>query len=473
MKKYIKKKNSMTLAVSIKKQCYYVIVRHPPTIHSIVTRQQIYHRIIDYYPWVSRGRYNIPIQHLIDQRFKKYHHDDDDHHQSSPSSSPTSTSNLVIKHSITNVNNQLDHDPLVSIIVPVYNHLEYLSTTIQSIANQTFKDYEVIIIDDGSTEWNSFQKINTIFNQFSNHLNLTILFQDNYGLSTSRNNGIQMSRGKWIFPLDGDDMIHPKTLESFIQKISSDSSNDHSLSTTMIISDLEGFIQTGINTFEPLLNWKIPLFSTSKLLTKNLFHCSAMFPKQWWTDMGGYSNALWFGWEDWDFWLRADHHLRGGINPLVIHKDYFKYRIKPGMHSFCKDNFKLCFAMFQTLHSNYYTLNEIIKAHRIIGSRYSIIQQPIINRLKVFPNEYILHLWNGLAYEYSSTDRKNITSIAKKSFQLSIKNNIKNDWQPIVLNVMCDRGTESFLESKRDLFDVFKQYPTLKDSLVQVYGNIF
>lgn len=99
--------------------------------------------------------------------------------------------------------------PLISIIVPVYNLEVYIENCIQSILNQTFKDFELIIVDDGSEDAtfkickelaNSDQRISCI--KF-NHV----------GVSSARNEGIKLAKGKFIAFIDGDDMIHPNYLK--------------------------------------------------------------------------------------------------------------------------------------------------------------------------------------------------------------------------------------------------------------------
>ena len=97
----------------------------------------------------------------------------------------------------------------LSIIVPVYNVVDYLEECIASICNQSFKDFEVILVDDGSTDG-------------SGHLcdilaetrtNFQVIHSDNQGLAKARNLGIDYSRGEYLGFVDSDDAIHPKMYE--------------------------------------------------------------------------------------------------------------------------------------------------------------------------------------------------------------------------------------------------------------------
>lgn len=96
----------------------------------------------------------------------------------------------------------------VSVIIPVYNAEKYIKKTIQSVLDQTYKDYEIIVVDDGSTD--SSEKI---LSQFKN---IRYFYQENSGVSASRNKAIEESRGRYIALLDQDDIWYPQRLEKQI-----------------------------------------------------------------------------------------------------------------------------------------------------------------------------------------------------------------------------------------------------------------
>lgn len=95
-----------------------------------------------------------------------------------------------------------------SIIVPVYNVENYVDKCIKSILNQTYKNYEVIIINDGSTD-NSLN----IINKYKNNKKIKIITQKNKGLSNARNNGMKIATGDYLLFIDSDDYIEDKLLE--------------------------------------------------------------------------------------------------------------------------------------------------------------------------------------------------------------------------------------------------------------------
>lgn len=109
----------------------------------------------------------------------------------------------------------------ISIIVPVYNVQDYLEFCIESILNQTFKNFELILVDDGSTDLSG--KICDIYKEKDNRIK--VIHKPNGGQSSARNAGIDVATGKYIGFVDSDDSIHPKMYEvlyNLIKKYKSD-----------------------------------------------------------------------------------------------------------------------------------------------------------------------------------------------------------------------------------------------------------
>lgn len=98
---------------------------------------------------------------------------------------------------------------VVSIIMPVYNAGKYLSTTLESVKNQTFQDYELIVVNDGSTD----DSLEILYENKKKIPQLRIINQENSGVSATRNKGIQEAKGAYICFLDADDYLHPQFLE--------------------------------------------------------------------------------------------------------------------------------------------------------------------------------------------------------------------------------------------------------------------
>lgn len=99
--------------------------------------------------------------------------------------------------------------PLISVVMCVRDGLEYLSTAVESIQNQTVNDFEFIIIDDGSTD-GSTQLLATYA---KNDRRIRLIFQSNCGLTRSLNKGMNLANGAYIARMDADDIAHPSRFE--------------------------------------------------------------------------------------------------------------------------------------------------------------------------------------------------------------------------------------------------------------------
>lgn len=98
---------------------------------------------------------------------------------------------------------------MISVIVPVYNVEPYLETALDSILNSTYQDFEIILVDDGSTD-----KSGLICDQYMERDNrIRVIHQANSGASAARNTALDIAKGDFISFVDGDDIIHPMMLE--------------------------------------------------------------------------------------------------------------------------------------------------------------------------------------------------------------------------------------------------------------------
>ena len=99
---------------------------------------------------------------------------------------------------------------LISVIVPVYNVEKYLPQCLNSIINQTYKNIEVVLVDDGSTDDSG----NICEEYKKNDERIIVVHQKNSGLSAARNVGIEISTGEYITFIDSDDYISPDYIEN-------------------------------------------------------------------------------------------------------------------------------------------------------------------------------------------------------------------------------------------------------------------
>ncbi|RZJ49934.1 MAG: glycosyltransferase family 2 protein [Flavobacterium sp.] len=200
------------------------------------------------------------------------------------------------------------NNPLVSIIVPCYNQAQYLDEALESVLNQTFKNWQCIIVNDGSPD--ETEQIAQKWCERDSRF--VYVFQKNAGLSSARNSGIAQAVGDLILPLDADDKIAVNYLALAAEAFEKDKS------LKVLYCKAEKF---GDETGE----WQLPSFSLFNLSRNNLIFCSAFFKKKDWELAGGYDTQMKHGWEDWEFWIAI---LKNGGNVERLEEICFYYRIK-------------------------------------------------------------------------------------------------------------------------------------------------
>ncbi len=126
------------------------------------------------------------------------------------------------------MNNQ---SPLISIILPVYNGEKTIRLCVDSMLAQDFKDFELIIVDDGSQD----NSLEVIKQNYSTHSNIKIYSKSNGGESSARNYGVDRAEGKWITFIDQDDYVDSDYLSSFMQK------EELREDTFYVVGEKEGF----------------------------------------------------------------------------------------------------------------------------------------------------------------------------------------------------------------------------------------
>ncbi len=196
--------------------------------------------------------------------------------------------------------------PQVTVIIPCYNQGQYVEDAVASVLAQTFKDLEIIIVNDGSTD----AKTNELLGDY-NKAKVRVVTTSNQGLASARNNGIKEASGKYILPLDADDTIKPSYIEKAVHLLET----RNELGIVYCEATLFGAVET---------KWKLPGFSLKEMLLDNVIFCSAMFRKADWLSVDGYDPGMVYGWEDYDFWLSL---IENGCEVYQIPEVLFSYRV--------------------------------------------------------------------------------------------------------------------------------------------------
>ncbi|MFE5947949.1 glycosyltransferase family 2 protein [Streptomyces sp. NPDC056480] len=208
-------------------------------------------------------------------------------------------------------------DPAVSVIIPCYNYARYLPAAVASVLAQTFTDWELIIVDDGSTDGSAAAAESLIKQHPARRIRL--LRQRNSGVSAARNTGIRAARGRYILPLDADDMIAPAMLER------TEAVLDASPGIAVVSTDLLVFTDDRL----PPQRMSLPPFDRERMTQQLImFYCS-LYRREVWQTVGGYDESMTAG-EDWDFWVACVEH---GFDARHIPEALFGARNKDsGLH---------------------------------------------------------------------------------------------------------------------------------------------
>lgn len=198
--------------------------------------------------------------------------------------------------------------PKISVIIPCYNHSPFVVEAMESVLNQTFNDFECIIINDGSTD----NTEEVVLNWIKVDERFKYFYQENSGLSSARNKGVSLSSGFYILPLDSDDKISENYLEECSKVLESQ------YDVKIVYGDAYFFGNTN-------RKWNLDTYNFEDILYKNMIYCTGLYRKEDWGKVGGYDENLREGLEDWEFWI---HILKNGGEVVKINNCYFYYRLK-------------------------------------------------------------------------------------------------------------------------------------------------
>lgn len=209
-------------------------------------------------------------------------------------------------------------NPAISVILPFFNAQDFLEEAIDSVLNQTFKNFELILINDGS--YDDSLSIAESFKNIDNRVK--IITQCNRGMAIALNKGIELSKADIIARMDGDDICHPDRLKMQFEKLKSMPEN--SLVSTLVQPFSIHKISEGSQRYFYWLNSKVSHDQIIEGLFKEspIIHPSVMFTKKAFLDSGKYLEYN--GPEDYDLWLKmAQNETTFSKIPLIL----LNYRI--------------------------------------------------------------------------------------------------------------------------------------------------
>jgi glycosyltransferase involved in cell wall biosynthesis len=183
----------------------------------------------------------------------------------------------------------LSSQKLITVVIPVYNPNELLLDTLHTVVNQTYKNFEVLIVNDGTIKETSLEILKTVKKQYP-HIKIHD-HEVNKGLSAARNTGARVSMAEYLLYIDGDDLLEPTAMDKYYLTMESNPSFD------FVNSYVIGF---GFQDYE----WHGGFHENETFLYENR-NASSFMTRRSTFDKVTFDESLRQGCEDWDFWVNA------------------------------------------------------------------------------------------------------------------------------------------------------------------------
>ncbi len=180
--------------------------------------------------------------------------------------------------------------PLVSVIMPLYNAEAYVEAAIHSVLASSFRSLEVVVVDDGSTD-GSAKVVETLA---ETDRRIRLLHQANAGPCRARNVAVDASRGRYILPVDADDLLAPSFIADAVAVLDQQPEVKVVRPTIDFIGGRSG-------------RWHLPDFSLRLLARRNHIAACALYRREDFDRVGGYCEEI-KAREDWDFWISMLKH---------------------------------------------------------------------------------------------------------------------------------------------------------------------
>jgi len=296
--------------------------------------------------------------------------------------------------------------PLISVIIPVYNGEKTIKKTIESVLNQTFSDFELLAIDDGSQD-STLSVLKEITDS-----RLNIFSFPNAGVSASRNRGLAEARGEYISFLDADDLWTPDKLEAQLKALQENSQAAVAYSWSDWIDESGQFLRAGGhitvngNAYEKLLLRDFVESGSNPLIRKYALD-----------EVGGFDQSVTPA-EDWDMWLK----LAARYEFVTVQSPQILYRVYPTSASF--NVWKMEAGSLKVIERNFAQAPESLQylKRETLGSRYEYLMfkavEGTLERQKGLAAARFL--WQAVRYKPSMLRRVKIMLIVMVKIAASI-----------------------------------------------------
>lgn len=267
---------------------------------------------------------------------------------------------------------------IVTVIVPAYNYANFIGECLDSVLSQTFKSWECIVIDNGSTD-NTQEIVKSYSNKDGR---IKYHYTNQKGVSLARNLAVSLSHGTYLLPLDADDKIDPTYLEKAVNIMN----QNPEISLVYCNAILFGSVNK---------KWILPDFNYKAMLIENSIFCSALIKKNEFLAVNGYNVNMVEGFEDWDFWIK---YLANNKKVYKLNDILFYYRIKQHSRNSVLDTEKQLRLRTQIYHNHkdiyhqFFSIPELIYQNYTLSTNYNTLHHSFtykIGKILTFPYNFI------------------------------------------------------------------------------------
>lgn len=191
----------------------------------------------------------------------------------------------------------------VTVVIPCLNSGTTIGKTVASVQAQTWRQVEIIVVDDGSTDPATIAVLDAL-------TGIRLVRQQNAGLPAARNAGFLAATGDYFLPLDADDWLEPDAIAELARILEETQDAAYAYSNLHLEGEANGVLEKSYNYFEQLFLNQVPY--------------AIMMRRSVWQDMGGYDETMRRGYEDWEFNIRLGARGHHGI---VVRRPLFHYRV--------------------------------------------------------------------------------------------------------------------------------------------------
>jgi glycosyltransferase involved in cell wall biosynthesis len=191
----------------------------------------------------------------------------------------------------------------ISIVLPTYNQAQYLPAALDSVFAQTYQNYELVVVNDGSTD-----DTGAVLARYRLQHDFVIVDQENQGLPSALNAGFARASGEYLTWTSSDNIMLPKMLEILAEALDSDPTVGLVYADFCLIDDSD----QNLGCFDTID------FDPHWLLYTNLVHCCFLYRQECMAEVGGYDPELVYS-EDWDYWIRISKHYRMKRVPHMLY----------------------------------------------------------------------------------------------------------------------------------------------------------